>query len=268
MTIQDKLRDSGLTEEADTLASILGASADEDKIFDFTVSKLKTMYRKYNKKYFDNELPIITIKKIANKRLSGVVKFVRTGSGDDMTAKITYLGISDVFQYTEKTVTETLLHEMIHVYYINKGGRFVLEDHGSYFQTKAKELNRISGYNISLTNSDAPKGVRENRRLKVGAVIYRAGGMSYYTMISLPVFKREIDKIASILSRSNDELATFTFYITESAFSRTKKVHKTLKKISWYDNPRVISDIIKEGKKVLEMKPSDNTTNIKLPSWV
>jgi hypothetical protein len=100
--------------------------------------ELTDMYDHFNEQYFDNQLPVVR------------VGFYREDEEYGMTVRLdgalypSYLCITPALKKSHAHLCITLLHEMIHVKLLNKGG------HGPKFKKELKHLMRIGAYDQYL----------------------------------------------------------------------------------------------------------------------
>lgn len=112
-------------------------------------------YLEFNKKYFDNKLPIVKFNIDHNKYVFGYADFENDYVNNTI---IPYsISISNYYDTPEEVKKNTLLHEMIHIYeYITYPMRFFgnrykyYNGHGMFFQMNAALINK-DGWNILTT---------------------------------------------------------------------------------------------------------------------
>ncbi len=113
------------------------------------VAKLTELYNEYNEVYFDNQLPTVPLK-INNRKTSlGLVMKYR-GTNEIIALEISKLAIGN-----KETLTNVLLHEMIHVLELFETGTISDENagHGDFFNSHMIRLNAM-GFNIVVVSSD------------------------------------------------------------------------------------------------------------------
>lgn len=103
--------------------------------------KLKKLYKKYNRKYFDNELPK-DVKIRYGKTKHGKYKnhAICIHDGD-------FIAIRIARNILAIDLHETLLHEMIHVWQAYNGQCM---DHNGPFYKKARKLKKKFGFNYKI----------------------------------------------------------------------------------------------------------------------
>lgn len=115
-----------------------------------TIAYIQEKFDKFNKQYFCNRLPPITIRlSNAATRLGCLKHKYRTNLFGKRENYDFSLWISTRYDLREEVVEDTIIHEMIH-YFI---AYFHLPDtgpHGPMFRKFMDEINRISGRNITV----------------------------------------------------------------------------------------------------------------------
>lgn len=120
-----------------------------------------TNYERFNDKYFDGELPKISVKISHAKKYLG-----RAEAAYDLDKKSTCdfsITMSNYYDQPESNMYCTLLHEMIHIkdYYMN--GPEIYENHwrqkkhrghGAYFLKEAARITNESGFKIDVKASE------------------------------------------------------------------------------------------------------------------
>lgn len=135
---------------------------------------LSKLYDKFNKKYFNRELPDIKIKWSNRRRSMGTVLASRNNTTGIITIK--HLEISKHLNIDEDKLNALMVHEMIHVYIMHtlqlnekNGG------HGTEFHKKLDELNRKTPFVIPATEDENDFGVSDHVIIKPTVVILRTG---------------------------------------------------------------------------------------------
>lgn len=104
----------------------------------WNVYMLYNMFGRFNKDYFNNELPEPTMQVIHTFNIFGYFGY------SDRCGYLLYdpyIQISDYYLYTEPQFRDLLVHEMIH-YYLAYTGKDVKVTHGEEFQKMADEFNK------------------------------------------------------------------------------------------------------------------------------
>lgn len=125
----------------------------EGELVDFTKINLQSEYQKWNAKLFNNELPKISMSFKKIKKASGVTtaNAVRVKKGSKVLKSVSDLSIaiSTNLKLTQEEFDGILIHEMIHVWFLNN---LLDEKHGLSFKAKASELSKKAGFTIPLTH--------------------------------------------------------------------------------------------------------------------
>jgi len=114
-------------------------------------------YKKFNKMYFNNELPKIKFRTSSAKSYLGLA----SARYDDITGSTTdfSITISNYWDQPEDVKMSTLLHEMIHIKdYVVNGKEIYLSawskgkrrGHGEFFLKEAKRISDLSGIDITV----------------------------------------------------------------------------------------------------------------------
>lgn len=125
--------------------------------YKLTLRGLYDMFETFNRKYFNNRLDdnMLVIKISKGQGRLGYFHALWRTTGEEV------IGISDWYERSEHDVSQTMLHEMIHMWQWQVYKRV---NHGKTFKMKAEEINR-DGWNISRCTSVA--GCSQRREKKV-----------------------------------------------------------------------------------------------------
>ena len=107
---------------------------------------IKEKFNEYNKLYFNSELPKCEIRIKSAYRYYGLFKCKFDEKYKKVTCKS--ITISDLYDYTEETLANILIHEMIHYYLAYKHIDNELS-HGDAFKKMANEMNEK--YNMKIS---------------------------------------------------------------------------------------------------------------------
>ncbi len=127
---------------------------DRDEMVDFRNIDLQYEYDKHNILLFDNKLPRIKIRWSMAKNSHGVLKTMRSR----LTGKIVNMemSLSKFFAVPYYAFTDTLAHEMIHVFQQINGVREMDGGHGPVFYREASRINSMGlGFNITKTKDSS-----------------------------------------------------------------------------------------------------------------
>lgn len=109
---------------------------------EITKKLLKELFKKYNSLYFDNVLPICEFHYL---KLDSIGTYTNGGK----TGKI---WITNDVDWTDETLRDVLVHEMIHHYVKSVYGKneYIFFRHGFRFRKKMKEINKKYKLNIKI----------------------------------------------------------------------------------------------------------------------
>lgn len=119
---------------------------------------IQAKYNTFNAQYFKGSLPEIPLFLKPLKGLGGVVRFRVTkpvgaaGQGVLVPGSVS-LTLSNMFQKSEAEMDAILLHEMIHVHFVNIGD--YKEMHGPGFMVMRNQLSKASGILVPVTDKIA-----------------------------------------------------------------------------------------------------------------
>lgn len=105
---------------------------------------LEQLFRECNREYFGHSLPMP--KFVITDDLYYCGKFSCMLDSNDLTFD-EEIQISDAFEYTESSLRDVMVHEMIHYHLVFEGVDLKCS-HGKQFKKMAKEFNALYGLNI------------------------------------------------------------------------------------------------------------------------
>lgn len=186
---------------------------------ELTKEFLKRKFNEFNKEFFNNSLPLITLVINRTRNQFGAYWFTRTSNKHEIPDKIT---ISKYYDRTEKEICETLIHEMIHYYLsINNIARNC-DPHGYYFIRLAKEISKKSDYEISVHSSSVGKISLNAKRGKVHKfVVFKYNGKLYMSKIANSMTE---DKIVRKFDVEFIKFMTTTAQEAEKLINRNAKL--------------------------------------------
>jgi len=156
---------------------------------------LDQLYRKFNQKYFNGQLPVVKTKWSNKRRSMGAVVANRVKATGVISIK--HLEISKHLDIDEEKLSALMLHEMIHVYVL-----FVLQlsersgGHGTEFHKKRGELNRKTPFVIPASEDYNEFEVSPHIKIKPTVIILRTGsGGTWVHAISEKGFQKDFEKI-------------------------------------------------------------------------
>lgn len=158
----------------------------DDEIVDFNEIDLQQEFSKLNKLLFNNQLQSVTMLWNTRKVAHGVVKATKNRVSGEI--RIVSLSMSQFLKIPYKFFKDVLAHEMIHVYWLQKG-RFK-EQHGPLFQQEMHRVNSLGhGFNVTV------RGDSSNFELSQEAV--KQGLELVFTIISTD---RQREKMLSVMT--------------------------------------------------------------------
>ena len=116
----------------------------------YTVAELQNLFNEFNSCYFNNELPVISIKLCSSKSYAGIFMQPRG------TKRQAHIKISTFYKFPNIEIENTLVHEMVHLWQYTNNYK---DWHGDSFKRRAAEINKkgvhtvensinVSSYNI------------------------------------------------------------------------------------------------------------------------
>lgn len=125
-----------------------------------TIEWIRTKYNKFNKLYFNNELPNIEFKISRSKHQWGYAGYmIKIKTGEVIPE---YIAISNYYDSPEHVKETTLLHEMIHIkdyaqhpehFYVGHRKNRYYDAHGIWFRNEAAKFIKF-GYDIYKNVTD------------------------------------------------------------------------------------------------------------------
>ena len=156
--------------------SYLNEVTNKSKVIDIHTFNLSKLYSDFNRKYFDNKLPVVPVvlKKLKNyggiTQLRGIKQFGRIKS-----MSIDYIAISTFLETTEERLYGILVHEMCHVWvhmvdnvYNDRGGQ-----HGLYFKDIFYTIQKKTPFTIPLNDDTVGLEISGNVKAKQLYVVLR-----------------------------------------------------------------------------------------------
>lgn len=189
---------------------------------DFDLDK---MYKDYNKKYFSNKLPDIKVVWDSLKGKAGVTLSKIAKNKKNKKEKIVdiMIKISNIYNKSETQVKSVLLHEMIHVYLLNKG---IIEtkggdkSHGTEFEKKRKEIEKKAGIPITVTEDINRSNIDNNtiNDLSYDVIHYKKDGKNMIAVFKegfLSKNKKEILERFKKMKKDKNVRGKLTFFNSE-----------------------------------------------------
>lgn len=123
---------------------------------------LKKYYTQFNRKYFGGSLGDYPIQWKTLKNMGAKVE-IRGVRNKPSTFEVQRIVFSDFTEFeSEEEILGILLHEMIHVEFAENGTRDIGGMHGVIFNSRRKELEKLSGIEIPKEEEISDKSVSSN----------------------------------------------------------------------------------------------------------
>jgi len=144
-----------------------------------TTSFIAEQFALINKKYFNNEL--LTPRFEITHVKSYLGQYHWKYSYDSRIFADSVIRISDMFDRNDADITNTIAHEMIHLYIRQNKIRDTRPHHGRVFNSIADRLNREGGFHIARTDSVEGCGLRnKNQRTEYIIAAFYSGTSGKY----------------------------------------------------------------------------------------
>lgn len=140
--------------------------------FQLTTQWMSDTFDKYNKAYWQGKLRKPEFSICRTKTILGQFRF---SYGQWL------IRISDKFDRTEKEYTNTLLHEMIHLYIRQNKLKDTSRHHGRIFYEEADRINQY-GWHISRTDSVAGCGLTDKTSAEYHMATFKDKNGRYFLM--------------------------------------------------------------------------------------
>jgi predicted SprT family Zn-dependent metalloprotease len=158
----------------------------DEEIVDFNEIDLRHEFDKLNKLLFNNKLYAPQMLWNTRKGAHGVVKASKNRSTGEI--KIISLSMSKFHTIPYKFFKDVLAHEMIHVYWLEKG--HFKEQHGSLFQQEMYRINSLDyGFNVTIKGDSSNYGISQE--------VVKQGLELVFTIISTD---RQREKMLSVMT--------------------------------------------------------------------
>lgn len=230
---------------------------------------LQTRYQYYNKLLFANSLPDIPIKQKPLKNAGGVAKAklvtnpnkpipnvrrVRMGLEDklsniDIVPGTLHIVISSLYKRDNHQIDKILIHEMLHIYFYTNG--MLSESHGSRFIKKAKDFEKICGFEIPLKDNIDDLEFSSDIKIKsIGVMLTKSSKKNVIAMsiFNIQFLKENIQKITKIYMHYNPEF----YEISNKKWSELAMKYPAQRSMNIkryiFEDQEAIDDLKKNGK--------------------
>jgi tRNA-specific adenosine deaminase 1 len=215
---------------------------------------LKATYDKFNRQYFNNELPRITLKWGRSKRWGGLASGRRGPSGDILPVKIT---ISDFLSMDEERFLGIMLHEMIHIWQWVNGHA---DHHGAFFKAKRQELSGKAPFTIPVSEDITGMQVSDEVATKAMVVIFMefASGKDGFLIYTAQMYQRLRTKLQAYFERYIN-MGTMTKVVfvetTDKKFMKFTHSRQVPRRLRYYPvKSGEMQDALSGGKRLETMK--------------
>jgi len=221
----------------------------DDEIVDFNEIDLQREFTKLNKLLFNDSLYPVEMLWNTHKAAHGVVKATRNRLTGEI--KIKSLGMSRFYEIKYKDFKDTLAHEMIHVYWLQK------EINCHHDWRFIQQMNRINsmglGFNVSVKKDSSNLGISNEiseKKVQYVICIINMDGADFLATMTNNAYQNEASLIGNIfkyaVKKGKYKKITGMFYKSSDPLLRKEKIQRTFKSSISY------SKLLPERKKVLE----------------
>lgn len=205
-------------------------------------------YSKLNKMLFGGKLGFYPIKWNNRKASGGLVNSLRKGR--DVWVKD--VQISKFYRHNLSTLRNTLAHEMIHVFLIEKGYDAALDSHkhGRMFKHEMKRINGLGkGFNIVIDEVRQASAVRKNAKKKKYGVLLVEGPMGDgFLIFNEKVLKDIYDELLSKPIRWLERFKFRFYHSMEDGLGAYPVKRKLGKGFGYYpDEDGIVGKVKKDG---------------------
>lgn len=233
----------------------------DDDIIDFNEISLDNEYDKLNNLLFNGDCKPIKLLWGARKTAHGHVKAYI----NRVTRQITLhsLTISKFYHITYKMFKDTLAHEMIHVYLLQKN---INDNHGMLFQ---KEMNRINsmnlGFNVKIKSDSGELEISSN--VKARNVIFSVisvGGKNIISVMTPNAYNDYGGQISNIyqytVKKGKYKEILMEFYESNNKYLLNFKIQRSFKTGVTYHSidENKLDELLKDSRKISEFYTDGN----------
>lgn len=211
-----------------------------------TIPFIEQKFEEFNKLIFNNKLPKVPVKLTKAKTFLGACAFKKKKKifGKDEFFDF-QLRFSTSFDFTERELEDTIIHEMIH-YYI---GYFQLKDtslHGAIFRKIMNDINLRFNRNVTISNKIDGKSVAklpdDRKKWRVVAVVRFHDGKVGIKV--LPKVQQSVKKYCKTVI-SSSKIASVDVYWSDSLFFERFPSSAALR--VYFVEPAVLNDNMKNA---------------------
>ncbi len=236
---------------------------------------LQARYDQFNRAYFNGSLPTIPLSFADLKSVGGkvayrlkrvgpapdprMVRFGRVSKYHNCVLDSMRLVLSTRFKRTNEHLDGILLHEMIHVHFLNIGD--FDESHGGKFLKMRRELSQLSGINVPLRDTiDSLELANPKAVTAVGVLLLtkKEGGHSF-TIFSAKMAHAQSEEIEKYWDRRVGFAKVELYTVATPGWTEASakfKVARTMKSgLYRMVDPELVTDLQTNGHKLWEVIP-------------
>ena len=186
---------------------------------------IKQKYKKFNKLYFDNNLPLIKIKYVSkSSKFIAQVEYIKNEL-DTLTINLKYFET-----LSEKNKDAVLIHEMIHIWVTVAGHKRKGNLHQGEFLIKAKSIENRTGLKISGRTHKDSEDYEDVVKISVYAVIKTYTKKFIKKNAQSLDFYSSIDKAENVINNINKELPSYYYHLYKIQTNSPVVAYKVVEK--------------------------------------
>jgi predicted SprT family Zn-dependent metalloprotease len=232
----------------------------DDEIVDFNEIDLRQEFEKLNKLLFNNQLHAPQMIWNTRKGAHGTVKATRNRTTGEI--KIVSLSMSKFYEIPYKFFKDVLAHEMIHVYWIEKG--HFKEQHGRLFQQEMHRINSLGlGFNVTIKGDSSNYKisqaiVKEGKEYVFCIISSRHNSQIMLSVMSLPTYITEgrlISRIYENLTKKGKYKHIHgEFYMSTNHMLQKERIQRSFTRSISYSNitHEQYAELLKDAKPMAE----------------
>jgi hypothetical protein len=229
---------------------------------------IQAKYDKFNLLYFEGKLPKVPVSFEPLKGVAGVVKYTTRRLGAALTAREVRMGkenlslnpetvrliLSNRFKRSEEDLDSTLLHEMIHVFFLMVAND-LRENHGWKFERMRIEISRASGIDVTRTEAMGDRELTDETKLaRVGVLVFtRKDGRVSFMLISSKMAVDKSNELRTIWESKGQYYTGVALYVVSTPIwtrmASKYPIQRAMKKI--YSLDAAAYDDLKKNGQVL-----------------
>jgi SprT-like family len=229
----------------------------EESYINFGDYNLEQKFHHYNQLLFANKVPPCPVTWSTDlKRQAGITKFTRRGR--EFVPGTMQIEISSRYKRTEEMLNSTLIHEMIHAFWISNG--HPEENHGFRFQAMAQRCTEATGIPVAITDTATDLELTIEKNVETTVLLCRRKEQwfaIFYTGTAFDDHKTQ-DQMKAYWGRSGVLPEGFSNDISvirvQSSLSAKYKASRTVAQTKWYGiSEREAQEILQHGKTLFKI---------------